>query len=107
MKQLSFCYFLNRNKVASPVKGKPLKHIPRCIFPMDASFFTGREKSIGRCHQISRSSDSTSFLASSLSELIKLKAMTSPRCWTSMLSCKQSLCKISSHWVVCKGKGDH
>uniref|UniRef100_A0A674H608 Uncharacterized protein n=1 Tax=Taeniopygia guttata TaxID=59729 RepID=A0A674H608_TAEGU len=53
---------------------------------------------------ISRSSDSTSFFASSLSQLIKLKAMTSPRCWTSMLSCKQSLCRISSHWVVCKGK---
>lgn len=43
---LSFCYFLNRNKVASPVKGKLLKHTPRCIFPMDFSFFTGREKSI-------------------------------------------------------------
>uniref|UniRef100_A0A8D0KU32 Uncharacterized protein n=1 Tax=Strix occidentalis caurina TaxID=311401 RepID=A0A8D0KU32_STROC len=57
--------------------------------------------------RISRSSVSTSFFASSLSARIKLKAMTSPRCCTSMLSCKQSLCRISSHWVVFKGERDH
>uniref|UniRef100_A0A8B9J383 Uncharacterized protein n=1 Tax=Amazona collaria TaxID=241587 RepID=A0A8B9J383_9PSIT len=57
--------------------------------------------------RISRSSVSTSFLARSLSALIKLKAMTSPRCCTSMLSCKQSLCRISSHWVVFEGERDH
>uniref|UniRef100_A0A452GRL1 Uncharacterized protein n=1 Tax=Gopherus agassizii TaxID=38772 RepID=A0A452GRL1_9SAUR len=41
--------------------------------------------------RISSISLSTSFLASSC-----------PRCCTSSFSCRQSLCKISSHWVVCK-----
>uniref|UniRef100_A0A669PAE3 Uncharacterized protein n=1 Tax=Phasianus colchicus TaxID=9054 RepID=A0A669PAE3_PHACC len=64
--------------------------------------FLGSSSCLPTNVRISRSSDSTSFFASSLLALIKLKAMTSPRCCTSMLSCKQSLCRISSHWVVFK-----
>uniref|UniRef100_A0A674IDJ5 Uncharacterized protein n=1 Tax=Terrapene triunguis TaxID=2587831 RepID=A0A674IDJ5_9SAUR len=41
--------------------------------------------------RISSISHSTSFLASSC-----------PRCCTSSFSCRQSLCRISSHWVVCR-----
>uniref|UniRef100_A0A663E3R2 Secreted protein n=1 Tax=Aquila chrysaetos chrysaetos TaxID=223781 RepID=A0A663E3R2_AQUCH len=68
--------------------------------------FLGSSSCLPMYVRISRSSDSTSFFASSLSALIKLKAMTSPRCCTSMLSCKQSLCRISSHWVVFKEERD-
>uniref|UniRef100_A0A8C9MTS7 Uncharacterized protein n=1 Tax=Serinus canaria TaxID=9135 RepID=A0A8C9MTS7_SERCA len=77
-------------------KMKKTGHRLACRGQQSTSRQTQEEKRV----RISRSSDSTSFFASSLSELIKLKAMTSPRCWTSKLSCKQSLCRISSHWVV-------
>uniref|UniRef100_A0A8B9VED3 Secreted protein n=1 Tax=Anas zonorhyncha TaxID=75864 RepID=A0A8B9VED3_9AVES len=62
--------------------------------------FLGSSSCLPMKVRISRSSVSTTFFASSLSALIKLKVMTSPRCCTSMLSCKQSLCRISSHWVL-------
>uniref|UniRef100_A0A8C3XM41 Uncharacterized protein n=1 Tax=Chelydra serpentina TaxID=8475 RepID=A0A8C3XM41_CHESE len=46
--------------------------------------------------RISSISLPTSFLASSC-----------PRCCTSSFSCRQSLCRISSHWVVCQeGKAE-
>uniref|UniRef100_A0A667XQ64 Uncharacterized protein n=1 Tax=Myripristis murdjan TaxID=586833 RepID=A0A667XQ64_9TELE len=52
--------------------------------------------------RISSISHSISFLASSLSsELSMLKTITRPRCWMCGLSCRHSLCRISSHWVVC------
>ncbi|EDL15685.1 mCG1050995 [Mus musculus] len=52
--------------------------------------------------RISSSSLSTSFLASSASADSRLWAMTRPRCCTDNWSCRQSRCRISSHWVVCR-----
>uniref|UniRef100_A0A8C4JKA0 Secreted protein n=1 Tax=Dromaius novaehollandiae TaxID=8790 RepID=A0A8C4JKA0_DRONO len=69
--------------------------------------FLGSSSCLPMKVRISSSSVSTSFFASPLSALIKLKAMTSPRCCTSTLSCKQSRCRISSHWVVCKEGTEH
>uniref|UniRef100_A0A672GY11 Uncharacterized protein n=1 Tax=Salarias fasciatus TaxID=181472 RepID=A0A672GY11_SALFA len=52
--------------------------------------------------RISSISLSISFLVSSLSsELNMLWTITRPRCWMCGLSCRHSLCRISSHWAVC------